>query len=106
MAMKFFVQDPPNSEVRSLQDDPGAKVIADTVLSLEWSDITFVVLQIDMKNHLCVSGSLNDGFSADYSEDGQEFVSARAPESLQEMIALLQSYRRGDDHWRSMIEWG
>jgi hypothetical protein len=104
--MKFYVQDPPDSKVRSIATDPDNALIASTVLSLEWSDITFVVLEIDDANCMCVSGSFSDGFFADYRECGTVHVSDRAPESLEEMIALLQSYRHGGERWRDLIEWG
>jgi hypothetical protein len=101
--MKFYVQDPPQCDVRPIATDPDADLIASTVLGLEWSDITFVVMERDRKNCLCVSGSFPHGFCTDYTENGAHQVSDRAPESLEEMIALLQSYRRGDEKWREMV---
>jgi hypothetical protein len=104
--MKFYVQDPPKCDVRMIGTDPDDDLITSTVLGLEWSDITFVVLEIDERNCMCVSGSFPDGFAALYSEGGKEHVSDRPLESLDEMIALLRSYRQWDDEWRELIGWG
>jgi hypothetical protein len=72
---------------------------------MEWSDISFVVLELDNGHCFCVSGSFPDGFSAHYEEGGTEHVCEQPPESLAEMIALLQSYRSGDKRWRDMLVW-
>jgi hypothetical protein len=43
--------------------------------------------------------------SARFKENGVERVSSRAPDSLEEIISLLQSYRAGDEKWKEMIDW-
>jgi hypothetical protein len=85
--------------------DPDDDLIASTVLGLEWSDITFVVLELDDRNYMCVSGSFPDGFSAHYRVGGQERVCDRPPESLEEMISVLRSFRDGDYEWRDLLGW-
>jgi hypothetical protein len=97
----------PDRSPRKICRDPDSKTIDDTVKRLPWSDITFVVLKCDEENWFEGSGSLQSGvgLSAAYMKDGIVHVSARAPGSLDEIIALLQSYRSGDGNWQHMIEW-
>ena len=106
-ALTLLVMEPTEREERVVAVDPDSATIKKTVESLKWSPITFVTLKRDAKNWMEASGSLSpeDGLSARYSENGVEHVSARAPKSLSEIVDLLQSYRSGDDRWRSSIEW-
>jgi hypothetical protein len=104
--MQFYVQEGETCERRDIATGPDPDLIASTVYGLTWSDISFVVLEVDDEHCMCVSGSFPDGFSAHYMEGGTEHVCDRPPGTLAEMIALLQSYRRGDERWREMIEWG
>jgi hypothetical protein len=101
------ILEPNEREERVVAKNPDSAVIKNTVESLKWSGITFVILKRDSKNWIEGSGSLRpeDGLSARYSEDGVEHVSARAPVSLAEIVDLLQSYRSGDGRWRTMMEW-
>jgi hypothetical protein len=101
------VLEPNEREERVVAKNPDSVVIKNTVESLKWSGITFVILKRDSKNWIEGSGSLRpeDGLSARYSEDAVEHVSARAPVSLGEIVDLLQSYRSGDGRWRTMMEW-
>jgi hypothetical protein len=46
-----------------------------------------------------------DGLSARSVEDGEERISREAPESVDLLVRLLQSYAAGDDRWRTMIAW-
>jgi hypothetical protein len=95
------------NQPREISKNPDAALIDKSVRGLAWSEITFVVLKVDDNNWIEGSGSLNpeDGLSARYMKDGKEHVSARAPVSLDEIIALLQSYRSGDGRWQKLIEW-
>ena len=98
---------PPDNDVQVISTTPDEALLTSTVKSQEWADITFVVLKRDDANWFEVSGSLNpeDGLSARYSENGEEHVSARAPESLDEGLSLLLSYFRDDRRWRQAIAW-
>ena len=106
-SMSLEIAEPPDNVERVTARDPDAATIARTVHKLAWDPITFVVLKVDEDNWMEGSGSRDptDGFSARVMLDGEERVSSRAPESLDEIIALLQSYRAGDGRWREMIEW-
>ncbi len=67
-----------------------------------------MILKIDDNTYLEGSGSLrpDDGLSARFFENGKEYVSSGPPESLKQIVLLLQSYRSGDGRWRTMLEWG
>jgi hypothetical protein len=84
-----------------------AAIIEKTVKELSWSDITFVVLKVDDKNWIEGSGSLKprDGLSARYMKNGTEHVSTKAPKTLHEIVALLQSYHAGDGRWQDLLDW-
>src|SRR5262249_17339703 len=103
--MRFYVQEGPKCERRDIATGPDPELIASTVYGMEGSDIRFVVLEMDNGHYFCVSGSFPDGFSANYAEGGTEHICDRPPALLAEMIALLQSYRRGDEKWRDMLVW-
>ncbi len=98
---------PPTNDRQVVTDSASDSAIELTIRNQPWDDITFVVLRIDDDNWFEVSGSLNpdDGLSASYSESGTEHVSASPPESLDHCIALMRSYLKGDDKWRSEIKW-
>lgn len=104
--MKLEVLEPNERSERVASQHPDGDTIKKTVQGLKWSDITFVVLKIDEKNWIELSGSLKpeDGLSARYMENGVEHVSARAP-SLAEGVSLLQSYQSGDGNWRYNLSW-
>ncbi|HVE79651.1 MAG TPA: hypothetical protein VNA89_12340 [Gemmatimonadaceae bacterium] len=106
-AMVLEVAEPPTHEERVVARGPDAATIEQIVEGLAWADITFVILKRDERNWIEGSGSLNpeDGLSARYMSDGDERVASRPPASLGEIIALLQSYRSGDERWREMMEW-
>ena len=104
--MRLEVHQPPDCPVRIIAVDPDLRLIALTVLELDWSDISFVELCLDDNHSLGVSGSFRYGFAATCRENGIEKVSDRPLDSLEEMVALLQSYRAGDDQWWQMIGWG
>ena len=105
--MLLVVHEPPDHQAKLVAADPDSSVLEHTIRSLSWSDITFVVLKADDRNWIEGSGSLNsaDGLSARYMLDGEEHIAARAPSSLDELLTLLQSYRRGDGRWLELIEW-
>jgi hypothetical protein len=90
---------------RLVAESPNEGLLEEMVFSLSWGDITFVILTQDKDNLFEVSGSHEDGFSARYVEDGQEFVSVHPPESLAEMVELLRFYLVGDERWRQSLEW-
>ena len=105
--MTLEVAAPPDNTERVTARDPDAATIARTVHDLAWDPITFVILKVDDDNWMEGSGSRDpsDGLSAKVTLDGEERVSSYAVDSLEEMVALLQSYRAGDGRWREMIEW-
>jgi hypothetical protein len=107
VSMLLVVYAPPDQHDSLVAADPDSSLIERTVRNLPWSDITFVVLKTDEQNWIEGSGSLKpeDGLSARYMLHGEEHVSARAPSSLDELLALLHSYRRGDGRWLQLIAW-
>jgi hypothetical protein len=107
VAMILEVHEPPEYVPLVVATDPDRMTIETVVRSLAWADITFVILKIDDNNWIEGSGSLSpqDGLSARYMEDGQEFVSSRPPDSLQEIIDLLDSFRLQDGRGKNLIGW-
>ena len=105
--MLLVVHEPPGHEARVVATNPDAAEIATTIKTMPWSDLTFVVLRTDENNWIEGSGSLKpeDGLSARYMVNGEEHVAAQAPSSLDELVALLQSYSKGDGRWQQLIEW-
>lgn len=105
--MILVLYPPPDNEPITISTAPNEQIVISSVKAQPWDDITFIILKIDEKNWLEVSGSLKPevGLSARYTEAGVEHVSKRAPEDLNECIKLLSSYLRGDDKWRKDIPW-
>jgi hypothetical protein len=105
--MMLEVHEPPEYVPLAVAADPDRMTIETVVRSLAWADITFVILKIDDNNWIEGSGSLSprDGLSARYMHAGKEFVSSRPPDSLQEIIDLLDSFRSQDGRWKNLIEW-
>jgi hypothetical protein len=104
-AMTLEVAEAPSHEERVVAQNPDAEAIGRVARQLSWSDVTFVVLRIDDENWMETSGSSKDGFSAKITLAGETWISSRPPESLDEMITLLVSYRNGDNAWQDLIEW-
>ena len=98
---------PPANERRIEAVDPDARKLAKTFARLAWQDITFCVLRRDDENAMEISGSAGShiGLSARVWENGEEYVADRGPETLDECLALLESYRCSDDRWRTAIGW-
>lgn len=105
--MILEVYSPPANDRQIVADTANESAIVSTIRNQRWKDLTFVVLRIDDKNWFEVSGSLNpeDGLAARYSENGTEYVSDVAPDSLEQCISLMLSYFKADDKWRSDIRW-
>jgi hypothetical protein len=103
--MTLEVAAPPDHQEKVVARDADAESIDRVMRQLSWDDITFVVLKADEDNWMETSGSATDGFSARITLDGETWVSRRPPESLEEMIALLVSYRNGDNAWQDVMEW-
>jgi len=106
-AMSLLLASPPECRETVVSGTPTPELISSTVQSQPWKELTFVILQVDERNWIEVSGSLAPGvgLSARYMQKGKEYVSARPPASLREGEALLLSYLAGDDRWRTMIAW-
>ena len=97
----------PDGQVEEIAQEASPEQISTLVKSEAWRTITFVVIQIDENNWLECSGSLRpeDGLSARYCVEGEEYVACRAPDSLDMCINLLVSYNQKDNRWLNMIEW-
>lgn len=98
---------PTEYEAIIISETPHTINIDSAVKAQPWKDITFIVLKADEQNLIELSGSLNpaDGLSARFFEDGNEYISKRAPKSLDEGVELLISYLQNDGKWKKMISW-
>jgi len=96
--------EPPSQQKRVVATNPSKQVITRTIRDLRWSDITFVVLRLDDRNWIEASGSRSDGFSVKFARNGKERVSESAP-TLDEIVALFQSYVANDGRWERMVKW-
>lgn len=90
-----------------IAENPTDEEIARLVHGMAWDEISFVIVKLDEANWLDGSGSLKpaDGLSAMCEIEGQQFVTVEAPQSLDEIVALLQSFNRKDGNWRTMVKW-
>jgi hypothetical protein len=102
----LVVYEPPDHEPRVVAEKPNLAQLQETIQGMKWTDITFVVVRRDEDNWIEFSGSTEDGFSARYMEEGQEYVISQAPASTVDGVTLLGLYLRGDDGWRTDYEWG
>lgn len=70
--------------------------------ALNWVDFHQVVLEQNNGDWLEVGGNLaDDGLSAMYEEDGQQYVIDQAPTSVDHMMAILLSYQARDGKFRT-----
>lgn len=106
-SMVLEVAAPPDHVERVVASDPDAGTIVRTVRGLAWDTITYVILKADDDHWIEGSGSLDptDGLSARVTIGGETWVSSRPLQSLDEMLWLLLSWRKGDDEWRTRMSW-
>jgi hypothetical protein len=102
--MTLDLQPPPKYERQVLSYDPTPEIVARAVRSQRWDDLTYLVLRKDEENWLSVSGYLPDHFAAFVQVGGKETAIDKAPQSMEEMTALLQSYLADDKAWKSAME--
>ena len=105
--MILQVCEPPSCTPQDVAINPDERTLVAAIRALSWDDITFVVLREDENTWIEGSRSLQpeDGLSARCMEDGVEHVSRGAPDGLDVIEQLLTSFLRGDDRWRTLIEW-
>ena len=101
------VAEPPNYDPHERATDPSRTDVFETVKSLPWREITFVVVAYDERYWLEGSGSPDpgDGFSGSCQLGDQLFVTKTAPASLDAVAELLASFAGRDDSWRTLTSW-
>jgi hypothetical protein len=104
---ELLVIEPPEYRSVTTAVNPLPRQIEDLMKQMSWKDVSFVLLRIDERHWLEVSGSTKteDGYSARCCIAGKEYVASRAPKSLSELVTLLSSFRAGDGRWRTLIDW-
>jgi hypothetical protein len=105
MTLEVFESE--NGQSKVVATNPDLKTIETVIRGLSWKEITFVTLKIDEQNHLEASGILNpeDGLCAIVTQNGVSRFARPVPERLDQIVALLQSYRNGDGRWEKMFRW-
>jgi hypothetical protein len=103
-AVVLTVVDGPSLNPREIATNPDGDAIERCIRSLSWSAMTFVTLERD-RDSLTASGSVDDGWSMSYVDNDEEQISARPPENLDVVIAIMRRYARNDRSWREMIDW-
>jgi hypothetical protein len=98
------VSEGPHFAPQEVATNPESNAIEQCIRSRSWQGTTFVILERD-HDSMTASGSLNDGMSIACIVDDVERVSGRAPDSIEMIVALMQSFARGDGQWRTMIDW-
>jgi hypothetical protein len=98
------VVDGPSLNPREIATNPDGDAIERCIRSLSWSAMTFVTLERD-RDSLTASGSVDDGWSMSYVDNDEEHISARPPENLDVVIAIIRRYAGNDRSWRKMIDW-
>ncbi|TWT32789.1 hypothetical protein [Blastopirellula retiformator] len=107
-AVTLVLLEGPDYEPRVLDVNPTPEEIDAHVHQQPWDQLTFFVAQLNDNHWLEGSGSLKpeDGLSARCKIGGKEYVTSQAPQSLDEIVALLASFAQKDGRWRTMVEWG
>jgi hypothetical protein len=65
---------------------------------------SFVILENDSKNFMQAHGDWESGFRLEHWENGEGYCCQPDPE-VEVVIKTLQSYARGDDSWRTNLNW-
>lgn len=77
--------------------------ISDFLTSLDWEEFNSVKLELDSRNWIDVSGNLSgDGLAIVYEENGNQFVSNDAPNSVQQLKATLILYLNADKSFKNI----
>jgi hypothetical protein len=98
------VSEGPHLTPHEIATNPDGNAIDQCIRSRSWQGMTFVILERE-NNSMTASGSLDDGMSLTCIVDNVERVSAKAPESIDTIVAVMQSFARGDGNWGTMIDW-
>lgn len=96
---------PREKDYRVVDNEPTPDKIESYVRDLPWKDITIVRLKKDEENWVECSGAHGDGFCVIYREGAEGRMSADEPESLDQLILILQDYSTGSDQWKDMMRW-
>lgn len=105
--MQLMVREPPDYALRVVADDPGPQVIERIIRGLRWSKTTVIYVFGDNDHWLEVFGSSDPGhgFGATFRANQARHPAASAPENLDVVVDLLQSYAAADDRWMRLISW-
>lgn len=77
--------------------------ISDFINLLDWEEFNAVRLEIDSRNWMDASGNLSgDGLAIIYEENGIQFISNDAPESIQQLESTLLLYLKKDKRFRDI----
>lgn len=103
--MKLEAIQPREKDYRLVDDGPTPQRIESYVRGLPWKDITIVRIKKDDENWVECSGAHGDGFCVICREGAVGRISADEPESLDQLILILQDYSTGSDQWKEMMRW-
>ena len=100
--MKLLLTKGWTGEQELISDNPTEREVSELLNSLDWQDFNSVQLRQDSKNFLDVSGNLNpDGLSILFEENGTQYVSEEAPNSIAQLEEALTLYLKGDKQFKN-----
>ena len=87
-----------------ISDQANDGIINEMINSLDWQQLNSITLMVDESNWLSVSGNISDdGLAVVCQENGNIRVSDIAPENVEELIIILQSYLKGGQQFKKFI---
>lgn len=99
--MKLTVLSYYGAEEKIISDSTTVDQIKKTMNGLNWNEFHQVVLSIDSNNWIEVGGNLNeDGLSAMYEENEEQFVINKPPSSVDHMTEILVSFFNRDEKYK------
>jgi len=89
------------------RDDVTPDEVALALRQYRWGSDGFAILGVDQMTYLQAAGSPKDGFIVEHQEGSikKHYQSAGDAVALDDVAALFASYARGDDVWRTALQW-
>lgn len=102
--MQFLVRNRNGSDARLVCENPENEQIESFLREIDWKGLA-IILKIDGKNYLEVSGNGIGELMVAYAENGANFIAKNPPDSISGLIDLLQLYALNDGKWKTAFEW-
>lgn len=108
--ISFLIERPDDDGPLTICMSPSDSDIESVVKSLPWEDPLTLRLWREDSQYFEVYGSLearipDDRLRAYYQEGDTFYASTKVLKTLDEIVAILVFYNRGDDQWRKAVRW-